>query len=262
MKNFSIAQAAKNPLVFLGFCLGLIALAFFFFWHHLPEYDSPTFFAFADHSVWLGIPHAGDVLSNLGFLFAGFYGLRAIALRKSLAPQLRQLSTVLACASILTCFGSAYFHWDPTPERLFWDRLPMTLGFSSIAALIVSDRIELDLGKHLAMILIPTGFLTVIGLKYGWINLRPYLVLQFGTLAVIAIIAVFKKPGILSNATTFAALGLYLLARKFESLDIVIFDKLQLVSGHTLKHAAAALSIATLFSGLDSGAGRRHPRDD
>ncbi len=266
-------RTVKHPFGFLVLCFVAIALAFFAFWHLLPEYDPPAFFAFADHSVFVGVPHAGDVLSNLAFLFAGFFGLWILAKKPSdipsakltekstdkliykppLAPQIKHLGKLLAWASILTCFGSAYFHWDPTPERLFWDRLPMTLGFSSIAALLVSDRIELNLGKQLAMLLMPAGFLTVIGLKFGWINLRPYLVLQFGTLALIAIIAIFKKPGVLSNPSTLGALALYLLARKFESLDILVFNRLGVVSGHTLKHIAAALSIATIFSGIASG---------
>ena len=32
---------------------------------------------------------------------------------------------------LLTAVGSSYYHLAPDNERLFWDRLPMTIAFSS-----------------------------------------------------------------------------------------------------------------------------------
>jgi hypothetical protein len=38
--------------------------------------------------------------------------------------------------------GSSYFHLQPDTDRLFWDRLPMTLAFMGITTAIIRDRID------------------------------------------------------------------------------------------------------------------------
>ena len=38
----------------------------------------PHYHAFADQRSWAGLPHAADVLSNLGFVLMGVLGLRAL----------------------------------------------------------------------------------------------------------------------------------------------------------------------------------------
>jgi hypothetical protein len=49
----------------------------------------------------------------------------------------------------LTGIGSSYYHWDPNDDTLFWDRLPMTLGFSAILALAVEERVSEKIGANL-----------------------------------------------------------------------------------------------------------------
>src|SRR6202021_2968343 len=41
----------------------------------------------------------------------------------------------------LTTFGSGYYHADPNNARLVCDRLPMTIGFMSLLAAMVDERI-------------------------------------------------------------------------------------------------------------------------
>jgi hypothetical protein len=43
----------------------------------------------------------------------------------------------------LTAFGSAYYHLEPTNDRLLWDRLPMTVAFMGLFAAVLSERVRL-----------------------------------------------------------------------------------------------------------------------
>jgi hypothetical protein len=45
-------------------------------------------------------------------------------------------------------------------------------------------------------------------------------------------------------------LGMYVLAKVFESLDEPVFQFLRVISGHTLKHVAAALGVLIFGMGL------------
>jgi hypothetical protein len=44
-------------------------------WEKLPAADNPAYFDFAEQRTFLGIPHFGDVVSNLPFLFVGVWAL-------------------------------------------------------------------------------------------------------------------------------------------------------------------------------------------
>jgi hypothetical protein len=49
----------------------------------------------------------------------------------------------------LTGFGSSYYHWNPNNDTLFWDRLPMTLCFMAILAIVVEERVNARFGAVL-----------------------------------------------------------------------------------------------------------------
>jgi hypothetical protein len=80
-------------------------------------------------------------------------------------------------------------------------------------------------------------------------NLLPYLVVQFGALASIPALLAGRHalPG--PRAPWFAALALYLLAKALELGDAAVLAVLG-VSGHTLKHLAAAAAIGVLAAEL------------
>ena len=56
---------------------------------------------------------------------------------------------MLTLGVLLTGFGSGYYHWSPSNETLVWDRLPMTLTFLPMTALLlgVSKRTVFELCK-------------------------------------------------------------------------------------------------------------------
>ena len=96
-----------------------------------------------------GIPNAQNVVTNAPFFFVGLAGMRmvwsadtmwgidlgpapeALSLGADMATQGERLAWFTYFAGIfLTSLGSAYYHWRPNSPRLFWDRLPMTIGMS------------------------------------------------------------------------------------------------------------------------------------
>ena len=103
--------------------------------------DVPAPEAREDHRALLGIPNFLDVVSNAGFLLVGLVGLWWLAAgrRTSTPAGFTQSSErwaygVFFLGVILTGFGSAWYHWQPSDATLVWDRLPMTLVFMSVLA--------------------------------------------------------------------------------------------------------------------------------
>jgi len=141
----------------------------------------------------------------------------------------------------LTGFGSAYYHWSPDNTRLVWDRLPMTVGFMTFLCIVVSERYSKSLGFTLFPWLLTLGIFSVI----YWIwedDLRPYYIVQYGMMMILPmLIWRFNGPG---THWLWLTICLYFIAKFLELLDFQIFNwSAGIVSGHTLKHLAAAAGI-------------------
>jgi hypothetical protein len=112
---------------------------------------------------------------------------------------------------------------------------------------VIGEQIDARLGRALLPLLLLCGAASV---AYWHLSgdLRPYLVVQFVPLALIALIAAwFAKP----NADRYGIwliLAAYSLAKVAELLDEPIFRMQAVISGHTLKHmiAAAGLYVVVL----------------
>ena len=86
--------------------------------------QDPTYHAFADP--------LGGLISNVAFLVAGVAGLRNW---RTLSPYRR----VAFAGTILTAFGSAWYHANPNNATLAWDRLPMTLTTHAIVGAALDE---------------------------------------------------------------------------------------------------------------------------
>jgi hypothetical protein len=218
-----------------------------------PIPQDPSYHCFADHRQWLGIPHAADVVSNLAFCAVGVLGLRRI-LRpaKGRVRLVRELPAVVLFAALwLTGIGSGYYHWAPDNARLVWDRLPMTCVFASLLALAISDRINQRLGFYLEFVLVGLGAASV--WYWYWTeslgrgDLRPYGLMQFyPPLGILLLFLLFPRD-LRSAAGWAAAAGFYALAKLLEYEDAAVFQVSGWVSGHTLKHLAAAAAAYCIY---------------
>ncbi|MDQ2077889.1 hypothetical protein [Marinimicrobium sp. ABcell2] len=214
----------------------------------------------ADYNIWadqrqfLGIPHIGDVLTNLAFLWVGIVGLRALWEGQcQCAIRGERLAWLLFFTGIiLTGFGSAYYHWEPNNFRLVWDRVPMALAFMALFSAVLIERINHTLGLRLLPVLIALAWASV-GYWYwtylqGQDNLAPYLLVQLGPMILIPIILLLFPARYDRGGDYVIALAIYLSAVAAEHLDEPIFQLTgQFISGHNLKHLLAAFAAYWLM---------------
>jgi hypothetical protein len=229
--------------------------------------QSQDYHLFADARGLLAVENAADTLSNLAFLLVGALGL-AFLWRERIAggtdrfssPQEMRPYWVFFAGVALTSAGSAYYHLAPDDARLVWDRLPMTIAFMSLLAALVSERISVRGGNLLLVPLVILGIASVAYWRWralaGVENLRPYIAVQFGSIAVILAIALLYRSRYTHGAVIFAVAAAYGVAKVVESLDREIYALGDWVSGHTLKHLAAAAGVYLLLKSLE----RRAPR--
>jgi hypothetical protein len=232
--------------------LGVVAVAWLVLWPRFPQ--DITYHNFADQRAPFGVPHFWNVVSNAPFLAVGALGLwfvlRPAAARPGgpfLTPAERWPYVVFFLGVALTAFGSSYYHLDPSNDRLLWDRLPMAVAFMALFAAVVAERVNLKAGLRLMPLLVAAGLASV--LYWHWTerqgcgDLRFYYLVQFYPMLILPLLLLFFPARYTGTSYLLGALGWYLLAKVFEHpLDAPIFALGGIVSGHTLKHLAAALA--------------------
>lgn len=224
-----------------------------------PLPQDTAYHAFADGRTLLGVPNALNVLSNAPFVAVGVFGLWFVLGRRSLRPDgpfatpAERWPYVLFFLGVgLTGFGSAYYHLEPTNERLLWDRLPMAVAFMSLFAAVLAERVNRKLGLTLLPVLVAAGLASVLYWhateQRGRGDLRFYYFVQFYPLLALPLLLLLFPPRYTRTLDLFLALGWYVVAKYCEHpLDAPIFDRTHWVSGHTLKHLAAALAAAQIL---------------
>jgi len=212
----------------------------------LPQ--SQEYHHFADYRTFLGVPNCLNVISNLPFLIVGIWGLwsvsrNRVALFVDRVERWPWLGFFLGVG--LTAFGSAYYHLHPDNYRLMWDRLPMSVAFMSLVAAVLAERIDVKLGTRLLLPLIVAGVASV--LEWHWSeqqgrgDLRPYYFVQFYPVLALPLLLLLLPPRYTKTSDFLLALGWYVVAKLCEHPgDAPIYQLGHVVSGHTLKHLAAA----------------------
>ncbi len=186
---------------------------------------------FADQRTILGIPHFWNVVSNLPFIVIGVAGMR----RSHRDPAI----FVLFLAILMTGFGSSYYHLDPNDRTLFWDRLPMSIGFMAILALAIGERLDAKAGAILLWPLIAIGVFSLLLWRWNG-DLRLYGWVQFFPGAALLLLFLLFPPEYTGTSYWVIAAAFYALAKLLEFYDSTIYSAGSILSGHTLKHLAAA----------------------
>lgn len=206
----------------------------------------PGYHDFADHRSLLGLANAPDVLSNGAFLLAGLAGLW-IALRPRTSfdhAGERIPYAVFFAGVLLTALGSGYYHLAPDNERLFWDRLPMTIAFMALLAAQVGDRVDARAGRTLLLPMLAIGAASVVYWRAteraGAGNVVPYGVLQAYSVVILLLIALWLPSRYTRGGDVYAVFACYVVAKLVETFDAPLYALGHVVSGHTLKHLAAA----------------------
>ena len=203
-----------------------------------PIHQNQNYHDFADQRTILGIPHFWNVVSNILFVAVGVVGL--VQFRRDAAIAL------LFLAILMTGFGSAYYHLDPNDQTLFWDRLPMAIAFMTILAMAVGERLDAKTGAILLWPLIAIGVLSI--LLWRWTgDLRLYGWVQFFPCLVLPVLFLRFPPKYSCTSYWLIAAALYGLAKLFEFNDGAIYSVGSILSGHTLKHVAAAAACFVIL---------------
>jgi hypothetical protein len=221
----------------------------------LPRVPEPEqFMTLSDHRTVLGVPNFFDVVSNLPFVLLGIWGLYVVlADRRGAFSETaeRWPYAVLFLAVALTGLGSTYFHLAPDGARLMWDRLPIAVGFMALLSAVIAERIGVRAGVFLLLPLALVGAASVLYWRWsvldGAEDVLPYAVVQYGGAAAILLVAALYRSRYSRSGDIFGALALYALAKTAEVLDAPIYALGELLSGHTLKHLLAALSVGWLL---------------
>src|SRR5215831_5541147 len=137
--KLATSKPNRPALLFLGLMAASLAALLLL----PPITQDQSYHRFADERAFFGVPNFWNVVSNLPFIAVGVVGLRQFH---------RDPATLVIFLGIfLTGFGSSYYHWDPSDRTLFWDRLPMTLCFMAIVAVVVEERVNARLGAVLSL---------------------------------------------------------------------------------------------------------------
>jgi Ceramidase len=229
--------AVKRILpVVVFFCLMAASLAALLLLPAIPQ--DQGYHQFADQRTLLGIPNFWNVVSNIPFVAVGAAGLWRF--------RSDPATIVLFLGFFLTGIGSAYYHWDPNDRTLFWDRLPMTLAFAAILSLVVAERVNAKAGAVLLWPALAIGLFSL--LLWRWTgDLRLYFWVQFFPGLAVLLLFVLYPPKYTGTNYWIIALALYALAKVFEFSDSAIYSAGHLLSGHTLKHLAAAAACFALL---------------
>lgn len=206
--------------------------------------QSQDYHNFADHRTFFGIPNALNVISNFPFLIIGLVGLvlchHGNYFRLSLQGELWGW-TCFYVGVAAVAIGSSYYHLKPDDDRLVWDRLPMTIAFTSIIAIFIIERIDERKGTISIIPLVLAGIISIVYWRF-FDDLRPYALIQFVPCIAIPLMAILLPPMYTHSTYWLWAAGFYLLAKVLEATDDVIYEWTHhIVSGHTLKHLFAAM---------------------
>ena len=222
----------------------VIAIIVVFLLH--PIAQPLSFHHFADHRSWLEIANFGNVASNLPFLIVGVIGLQ-LTWKARVTSSIRLIYTILFIGVFLTGLGSGYYHSNPNNNTLVWDRIPMTIISMALFSATVAELISMQWGLRLLLPLVLLGVASVYWWHYtednGHGDLRLYMLIQYYPMLFIPLILwLFYKP---THKPTLKCLLWvviwYVIAKLFELLDNPIYTTFG-ISGHTLKHLAAAMS--------------------
>src|SRR5262245_24106059 len=217
-----------------------------------PIPQDPGYHRFADtRTVW-GVPNAWNVLSNVAFVLVGALGLWTVWPSREdgpvrfESPVERWPYVVFFGGFTLTGLGSAYYHLAPGNETLTWDRLPLAITLMGLFAATIVERISVKAGLVLLGPLVLIGIASVLwwsaGERRGEGDLRLYALVQFFPMLAVPLMALLFPSRYTRGADLVIVVVIYGLAKGFELLDARLFALGGVVSGHTCKHVAAALS--------------------
>lgn len=243
----SIAGHSRIPLkltVLGAVCVAAVVLILFV----PPMAQDELYHDFADQRTVLGLSHFWNTVTNLPFVMVGFAGLR-LCLWRMPVGGLNELRTVYAtffAGVTLIAFGSAYYHLGPSTATLLWDRLPMSITFMALLAVVIGESISPASGRKLLFPLLVAGLASVIywalSEARGPGDLRVYALVQFLPIVLIPLILLMFGSPLTGAGYLWAILLTYAVAKAAEHFDGALLETTGVLSGHSIKHLLSGLA--------------------
>ncbi|GEM_PF-113126 len=211
-----------------------------------PIYQDPSYHQFADTRSLLGIPHFWNVVSNLSFLLVGLWGFTSL---QTTGEQEGRWPWSLFFGSVMVlALGSSSYHLSPTNGSLLLDRVPMVMAF--VGLLAASSALHFS-RKGTGWVLVLSALIGAAGLwtwtagpSAGGGDLRLYGLTQFGGTGLAMFWLLTSALNRKAKAWCLLACLFYTMAKVMEWVDIPVYvHSSSWISGHTLKHFLAAVSI-------------------
>ncbi|MBY0507807.1 MAG: ceramidase [Bryobacteraceae bacterium] len=226
------------------YLLALVAVAGAYLSPRLAQ--DPPYHAFADQRTLWGVPHFWNVVSNAPFWLVGAYGLWAWSRARWEHHHDRWAWLVVSLAGFLIGAGSGYYHYAPDNATLFWDRLPMTLGFMGVFSAVIAERVSARVGWWMLGPFLAWGVVSVELWRRseaaGAGDLRMYALVQFYPMLAIPLMLWLFPARYTASHRVWQMILWYVVAKVLESADGVIYAVLGM-GGHALKHLAAAMAL-------------------
>ncbi|MDB5848063.1 MAG: hypothetical protein JWP29_1815 [Rhodoferax sp.] len=208
---------------------------------------------FADQRSAWGLPHALDVLSNLPFAVGGVLGLLALRRRAGEGVARRLLAGLFFVGLVMAAVCSSFYHLHPDNLRLAGDRLGMVASFAGLLGLATAERISPRAGLCVASLVLVCGPLSVVFWGISG-DLLPWAVLQGGGILLVLVLACCRPAVGAWGVPLLAVILAYALAKLLELGDHQVFAITGgMVSGHSLKHVAAAFAAWPVIAVVRAG---------
>jgi hypothetical protein len=249
----------RRELALLAFVVLLLLVALF----APPLAQPPMPHAFADQRTLWSLPHALDVWSNLPFAIVAAFGFAT--LRKaggSLSGTERGCALLFFAGLVVTTCGSAWYHLAPNDAGLAIDRASMSVAFAGLLGLLATRLVSARAGGLLAIVMLVLALASV-AIWFSTGNVLPWALVQFGGIPLLLIAALRPAPAPALQVRWGLVLLAYAFAKWLEVNDQAVFEATgQLLSGHTLKHIAAALAAWPVVAAVAARMPRQNGRED
>ncbi len=234
----------------LGYVVALCSLTI-----ALPVFTLPLgYHDFANKVTWGILPNAGDVLSNIPFLFAGIW--LWLMLRRHTPPKGEYIAWYVSAFGLaLTCFTSGVYHLNPNNSLLAFDRLGMVVAFSGVVGVLLADCISNIKTMPAMLYCFSLGIVTIFT-DYYYGNMTPWSVYQAGILGLLILVPVasarlYKDLTPRWNLAWWQIVLIYALAKAAEMSDYALWQaSLHILSGHNIKHIIAAFAVLPMLRTL------------
>ena len=221
-----------------------------------PVAQDPDYHKFADERTILSVPNFWNVITNLPFVIVGAMGMLLLARGKATGGlvELRTIYFTFFLGVFTTGIGSAFYHYEPANRTLVWDRMPITVSFMAFFSAVTGEYISINAGRKLVWPLTALGIFSVLywyrtELR-GAGDLRLYALVQYLPVLLTPVILLLYKPKLSPVCYLWSVVGAYGVAKVAESLDGQLYGGMKIISGHSIKHLAAAIGAFMFYQAL------------